>query len=151
MEGGVRAEKSIYWRAWRPQDKMKVEQRERKARAAKAQARKEFVKKMEQAEAMAREMYNNKDPSAPGAAMEFKFIDWAVSRYQELKFEQAMSKAEQEMRATWGEIVRTAAACAKATEARVGAKRRERQKKAAAAWRARRGSGKLGAEEAESV
>jgi hypothetical protein len=78
------------------------------------------------------------EPSGGPPALGLKFQEWGEAYYKYLKEGTALSKAHVEMQATWDEIERTAEACAKATEARLGPKRREKQRKAAAAFRARR-------------
>jgi len=116
---------------------MKVEVRERRARAAKAAARKAFAKSMEEAEDYARELLAG-EGRADAGELGGKFVEWGQALYKWLKDDTPMSKAHMQMRDTSREIQRTAAACAKATEARVGPKRRERQRNAAAALIARR-------------
>ena len=135
--GGGGPEKKVYIScglADRPTHRMKVEVRERRARLAKAQARKAFAKSMERAEEVALEMswaeqVDEEKPAWP-AELGAKFVEWGEAYYKWLKENTHMSKAHLEMRYTWNEIKATAAACAKATEARLGRKRKERQMKA---------------------
>ena len=86
-------------------------------------------------------MYNNRDPlkSGPsGPGLEDKFVDWAINKYRYLKFSETMSKLHADMSENWREIVVTAEACAKATEAHTYPKRKDMQKRAAAAFRERK-------------
>ena len=124
---------------WKPDKAKGAGNRERRARLAKAQVRKDFAKSMEGAAALAREYQAGRSITAAYTGeLEARFVDWALSTYRHDKFKEEVSKAHAEMSATWGEIVATAEACAKATEARTGPKQRERRKRAAAALRGRR-------------
>ena len=143
----------------RPTHTMKVEVRERRARLAKAQARKAFAKSMQAAHDYGRDLMRGQpklpegEPSGGPPALGLKFQEWGEAYYKYLKEGTALSKAHVEMQATWEEITVTAEACAKATEARLGPRRRERQRKAAAASimrrvkRAAKGKQQMGAEE----
>ena len=123
---------------WKP-DKARGAKREQKQLLERQQKRKDFAKNMERAEALARDYHNGTNITAAYTGeLEPKFVDWALSKYRQDKFKEEMSKAHAEMSETWGEIVVTAVACAKATEARTGPKQREHRKRAAAALRGRR-------------
>jgi len=120
---------------------MRVEVRERRARAAKAAARKEFAKSMEAArDAVRQVLFGVEGPAAAGARpvwpawLGAKFVAWGEAYYEDLKNDTPMSKAHEEMREVFAEIQRTAAACHKATMARLAPKRRERQMKAKQVW-----------------
>jgi hypothetical protein len=119
--------------------KVRVEVRERRARQSKAQARKAFAKSMQAAHDYGRDLMRGQpklpegEPSGGPPALGLKFQEWGEAYYKYLKEGTALSKAHVEMQGTWDEIERTAEACAKATEARLGPRRRERQRKAAAA------------------
>ncbi len=71
-------------------------------------------------------------------SLEPKFVDWALAKYRHEAFKEEMSKQHKNMSKTWLEILQTADACAKATEARTYPKRRAQQKLAAAKFRADR-------------
>ena len=123
---------------WKP-DKAPGKKRERKARLKRTQQRKDFVKNMEEAELLVRDYERGVDFTAPYVgSLEPKFVDWALAKYRHEAFKEEMSKEHKNMSKTWLEILQTADACAKATEARTYPKRRARQKLAAAKFRADR-------------
>jgi hypothetical protein len=126
---------------WKP-DKAPGKKRERKARLKRTQQRKDFVKNMEEADALLRDYERGMNTASPHTRdLEPKFVDWALARYRHDKFGEGMSKQHKNMSKTWLEILQTADACAKATEARTYPKRRAQIKRAAAALRKRRRSG----------
>jgi hypothetical protein len=123
---------------WKP-DKAPGKKRERKARLKRTQQRKDFVKNMEEAEALVREYERGLNITTPYVgSLEPKFVGWALAKYRHEAFREEMSKQHKNMSKTWLEILQTADACAKATEARTYPKRRARQKLAAAKFRADR-------------
>ena len=83
--------------AWKP-DKAPGRKREQKQRRERQQKRKDFAKNMEQAEALASE-YLKLSHAHPNMAavktggLEQKYVDWALSRYDYLKFCTPMSSA----------------------------------------------------------
>ena len=134
---------------------MKVEVRERRAKQAKAQARKEFAKSMTAARDAVRQVLFGVEGPAPAGArpvwpgwLGAKFVEWGEAYYKDLKDDTPMSAAHEEMREVFAEIQRTAAACHKATMARLAPKRRERQMKAKQVWIEKRWK-KVAAERAE--
>ncbi len=139
--------------AWKP-DKAPGRKREQKQRLARQQKRKDFAKNMERAEETAQKWYNETyDLSVfmPPSALADDFIDWAINRYRYLKSPvvSPMTKKNKNMQEQWNEIVATAAACKKATEARTYPKRRAQQKLAAAKFRADRTQSRI--EAAQSI
>ena len=107
---------------WKP-DKPPARKREQKLRLERQKLRKEFAKNMEGAEALARAYHNGTNITAVYTGeLEPKFVDWALSKYRHDKFNEEMSKLHKDMAETWREIVVTAEACAKATEARHAAR-----------------------------
>ena len=126
--------------AWKP-DKAPGRKREQKQRLARQQKRKDFAKNMERAEETAQKWYKkNYDVSVfqPSGALDQKFIDWAINRYTYLKHSEPMSKKHKDMHAQWNEILATAEACKKATDARWYAVRKVRRDRAVAKFRADR-------------
>ncbi len=128
--------------AWKP-DKAPGRKREQKQRLARQQKRKDFAKNMEHAEETAQKWYKkNYDVSVfkPSDALDLKFVDWAIDRYYYLKSPvlNPMSQKHKNMEEQWNEIVATAAACKKATEARTYPKRMAKHKLAVAKIRADR-------------
>ena len=122
---------------WKP-DKAPGRKREQKQRLERTQKRKEFANNMERAEELAQELYNGTKcaihvKSDNTLGLEQKYRDWAINYYRRLKFNSPMSQLHKDMDEQWHEIVVTAAACAKATEARIHAQ----GKKAHARWIAR--------------
>jgi len=125
---------------WKP-DKAPGKKREQKQRLKRTQQRKDFVKNMEEADALLRDYERGMNTASPHTRdLEPKFVDWALARYRDLKFGEEMSKQFQNMSNMWREILVTAETCKKATEARTGPKRRAQIKRAAAALRKRRRS-----------
>jgi hypothetical protein len=125
---------------WKP-DKAPGRKREQKQRLARQQKRKDFAKNMECADDAAHKWYNGTYDLAIVPVLDLKFVDWAFDRFRDLKHNEEMLQKHKNMHAQWNEIVATAAACKKATEARTGPKRRAQIKRAAAALRKRRRSG----------
>jgi hypothetical protein len=128
--------------AWKP-DKAPGRKREQKQRLARQQKRKDFAKNMERAEKLAQELYNGtkwainvKTDNTLG--LEQKYRDWAIKKFHSRKFGGSLSKMYKDMEDTWNEILATAEACKKATDARTYPKRRAQQKLAAAKFRADR-------------
>ena len=137
--------------AWKP-DKAPGRKREQKQRLARQQKRKDFAKNMERADDAAHKWYSGTfDVSVftPSSALDQKFVDWAINRYTYLKHSEPMSKKHKDMHAQWNEILATAAACKKATDARTYPKRRAQQKLAAAKFRADRTQSRI--EAAQSI
>jgi hypothetical protein len=129
--------------AWGKADKAPGRKREQKQRLARQQKRKDFAKNMERAEETAQKWYNETyDMSIfmPPSALADEFIDWAINRYRYLKSPvvSPMTKKNKNMQEQWNEILATAAACKKATDARTYPKRREREKLAVARFRAKK-------------
>lgn len=124
---------------WKP-DKARGRKRENKQKRKRQQERKDFAKNMSQAAELADEWCSGTyDLSImPAPALADEFVDWAINRYKHLKFCDPMSQKHKDMHETWNEIVATAEACKKATEARTYPKRREQQKRAVAKFRADR-------------
>jgi len=120
---------------WKP-DKAPGRKREQLQRLERTQKRKDFANNMERAEQL-KQVYLTTDPSKLAAVntggLELKFVDYALSKYREEKFKQPLTQLHKDMAETWCEILATAEACAKATEARIHAQ----GKKAHARWIAR--------------
>jgi hypothetical protein len=134
---------------------MKVEVRERRAKQAKAQARKEFAKSMKAARDAVRQVLFGVEGPVPAGArpvwpawLGARFVEWGEAYYKDVQDDTPMSAAHEEMREVFAEIQRTAAACHKATMARLAPKRRERQRKAKQVWLETRWK-KVAAERAE--
>jgi len=105
--------------AWKP-DKAPRRKREQKERLARQQERKDFAANMERADALVGDYHNGTNITAPYTGdLESTFVDWALSKYRNDKFGEEVSKQFQNMSDRWREILVSAAACAKATEARV--------------------------------
>ena len=118
---------------WKP-DKARGAKREQKQRLERQQKSKDFAKNMERAEALVRDYHNGTNITVVYTGdLEPKFVDWALSKYRHDKFKEEMSKQYQNMEKEWREIVASAAACAKASEARIEAKRKEMQMRHATA------------------
>jgi len=125
-------------RKWKP-DKARGAKREQKQRLERTQQRKDFAVNMERAKELVQVYCTATDiATVPTGNLEQKYVDWALSRYRDLKFKEEMSQLHKNMSHMWREIIVTAAACAKATEARTYAKRKQLQKRAAAAFRERK-------------
>ena len=125
-------------RKWKP-DKARGAKREQKQRLERTQQRKDFAVNMERAKELVQVYCTATDiATVPTGNLEQKYVDWALSRYRDLKFNEEMSQLHKNMSDMWREILVTAAACAKATEARTYAKRKQLQKRAAAAFRERK-------------
>ena len=126
--------------AWKP-DKAPGRKREQKQRLARQQKRKDFAKNMERADDAAHKWYSGTfDVSVftPSSALDQKFVDWAINRYTYLKHSEPMTKKHKDMHAQWNEILATAEACKKATDARWYAVRKVRRDRAVAKFRADR-------------
>jgi hypothetical protein len=130
---------------WKP-DKARGSKRENKQKLKRQQERKEFAKNMQRAEETAQKWCNETYDMTmfmPGSELADEFVDWAIRRYKHLNGSENMSQKHKDMYDTWQEIVATAEACKKATAARTYTKRREQQKRAAAAFRADRTQARL--------
>jgi len=125
-------------RKWKP-DKARGAKREQKQRLERTQQRKDFAVNMERAFELSCVYCTATDIATVSTGnLEQKYVDWAVSQYRQVKFKESMSQQHNDMHDNWREICVTAAACAKATEARTYAKRKQLQKRAAAAFRERK-------------
>ena len=123
---------------WKP-DKAHGSKRENKQRLERQQSRKDFAKNMHEAEALVRDYEMGLNTTLPYVGdLPPKFVDWALGKYRHDKYKEEMSKQHQDMSRTWSEILVTAEACAKATEARLHPKRMEARKSAAARFRKRK-------------
>jgi hypothetical protein len=128
---------------WKPDKSGAVRKRERKAGLKKSQLRKDFAKNMEGASALAQDFYTGKKCAlltviSDVCDLEQKYVDWARNKFRYLKFNEPMTQVHKDMEETWREIVTSTAACAKATEARTYAKRKQLQKRAVAKIRERK-------------
>jgi hypothetical protein len=122
---------------WKP-DKARGAKREQKQRLERTQKRKDFANNMERAEELAQELYNGTKTAIDvrgddTLGLEQKYRDWAIEKYHYRKLRTPLSQLHKDMDETWREILATAEACAKATEARIHAQ----GKKAHARWIAR--------------
>jgi len=129
-------------RKWKP-DKARGAKREQKQRLERTQQRKDFAVNMERAFELTLKLCNGTKTAIDvrgddTLGLEQKYRDWAIQEYHHRKFRTPMSQLYKDMDETWREIIVTAAACAKATEARTYAKRKQLQKRAAAAFRERK-------------
>ncbi len=107
--------------AWKP-DKAPKRKREQKQRLARQQERKEFAANMERAKELVQVYYSAKNiATVPTGGLGQKYVDWALSRYRDLKLNEEMSQLHKNMSDMWREILLTAKACEKATEARIHA------------------------------
>ena len=125
---------------WKP-DKAPGKKREQKQRLARQQKRKDFAKNMERAVELCREFCNGTkdfDTMHPIADLDMTFVQWAYSTYRHCKFDEPKSQQFKDMSETWNEILVTAAACKKATDARWYAVRKVRRDRAIAKFRADR-------------
>jgi hypothetical protein len=124
--------------AWKP-DKAPGRKREQKQRLARQQKRKDFAKNMERAEAIAQTWHKaTYEKAVLITDLDGKFIDWALSRHRDLLSGEEMSQKHKNMHAQWNEILATAEACKKATDARWYAVRKVRRDRAVAKFRADR-------------
>ena len=124
--------------AWKP-DKAPGRKREQKLRLARQQKRKDFAKNMERAFELSCVFCTVTDiATVPSGDLEQKYVDWAIAKFRHERFKQPLNKLHQDMHNTWQEILTTAEACAKATEARLHPQRMEARKSAAARFRKRR-------------
>ena len=125
-------------RKWK-HDKAPGIKRENKQRLKRQKIRKDFAENMERAEQLSRMYYNAADPAdvCPGDLAE-EFAFWAFCKYRHDKFKEPITKQHADMDATWREIVVTREACAKATEARTYAKRKEMHQRAVSKFRERK-------------
>jgi hypothetical protein len=105
--------------SWKP-DKAPKRKREQKQRLARQQERKDFAANMERAKELVQAYCSAKNiATVPTGGLGQKYVDWALSRYRDLKLNEEMSQLHKNMSDMWREILVTAKACAKATEARV--------------------------------
>jgi hypothetical protein len=137
--------------AWGKADKAPGRKREQKQRLARQQKRKDFAKNMERADEIAHKWYSGTyDLSiVPVYALADEFVDWAINRYRYLKHSDPMTKKHKNMHAQWNEILATAEACKKATDAHTYPKRRAQHKLAVAKFRADRMQSRI--EAAQSI
>ena len=90
---------------WKPDKAKGAGNRERRARLAKAQVRKDFAKSMEGAAALAREYQAGRSITAAYTGeLEARFVDWALSTYRHDKFKEEMSKQHKNMEKEWREL-----------------------------------------------
>jgi hypothetical protein len=77
---------------------------------------------MERAKELVQVYYSAKNiATVPTGGLGQKYVDWALSRYRDLKLNEEMSQLHKNMSDMWREILLTAKACEKATEARIHA------------------------------
>jgi len=109
---------------WKP-DKAPRRKREQKERLERQQFRKDFAANMQRA----LQLFHEFDSGAKNVGsfvsdvldLEQKYVDWAIAKFRHERFKQPMNKVHQDMHDTWQEILTTAKACEKATEARIHA------------------------------
>jgi len=121
---------------WKP-DKAPGRKREQQQRLERTQQRKDFAVNMERAFELTLKLCNGTKTAIDvrgddTLGLEQKYRDWAIQEYHHRKFRTPMSQLYKDMDETWREIIVTAAACAKATAARIEAQ----DKKAHARWMA---------------
>jgi hypothetical protein len=132
---------------WKP-DKAPGRKREQKQRLERQQKRKDFAKIMERAFELSCVFCTVTDiATVPTGDLEQKYVDWAISQYRQVKFKEPMNQQHNDMDLNWREIVVTAKACAKATEARTYPKRMAKHKLAVAKIRADRTQSRIEAAE----
>jgi hypothetical protein len=127
--------------AWKP-DKAPRRKREQKERLERQQFRKDFAANMQRA----LQLFHEFDSGAKNVAsfvsdvldLEQKYVDWAIAKFRHERFKQPMNKVHQDMHDTWQEILTTAKACEKATEARIHAQGKKMHARACAAELERR-------------
>ena len=120
---------------WKP-DKAPRRKREQKERLERQQERKDFAANMQRA----LQLFHEFDSGAKNVAsfvsdvldLEQKYVDWAIAKFRHERFKQPMNKVHQDMHDTWQEILTTAEACAKATEARIHAQGKKMHARACA-------------------
>jgi hypothetical protein len=141
--------------AWGKADKAPGRKREQKQRLARQQKRKDFAKNMERAAEMAQKWYSEPPSLTYNLSilptLDVKFVDWAINRYRYLQSAvvNPMTKKHKAMHEQWNEIVATAEACKKATDARTYPKRRAQHKRTVAKFRADRTQSRI--EAAQSI
>jgi lysine/ornithine N-monooxygenase len=130
-------------RKWKP-DKARGAKREQKQRLERTQQRKDFAVNMERAKELVQVYCTATDiATVPTGNLEQKYVDWALSRYRDLKFNEEMSQLHKNMSDMWREILVTAKACEKATEARVHAQGKKAHARACAKELERRESKRM--------
>jgi hypothetical protein len=88
--------------AWKP-DKAPGRKREQKQRLARQQKRKDFVKNMERATELPQKWKSGNFDLFIVMDLEIKFVNWAISRYRDLKFGEEMSQKHKNMSDQWRE------------------------------------------------
>ena len=116
---------------WKP-DKAPRRKREQKERLERQQFRKDFATNMQRA----LQLFHEFDSGTKNVAsfvtdvldLEQKYVDWAIAKFRHERFKQPMNKLHQGMHDNYLEIVTTAEACAKATEARIAAQSKKHRR-----------------------